>query len=99
MEGSIINVEIFPHTPTFIIEPIICNFKDEPTKVTVNDIENSDFGDFVRIQRNKPEPKGSDLFAIGDPNGTRTHVTTVKGWCLNRLTMGPSIYIVTLDVV
>ncbi len=26
----------------------------------------------------------------GDPNGTRTHVTTVKGWCLNRLTMGPS---------
>ncbi len=27
----------------------------------------------------------------GDPNGTRTHVTTVKGWCLNRLTMGPRI--------
>ena len=25
----------------------------------------------------------------GDPYGTRTHVTTVKGWCLNRLTMGP----------
>ena len=30
------------------------------------------------------------LFA-GDPYGTRTHVTTVKGWCLNRLTNGPSI--------
>ena len=30
---------------------------------------------------------GLELF--GDPNGTRTHVTTVKGWCLNRLTMGP----------
>ena len=28
------------------------------------------------------------LFA-GDPYGTRTHVTTVKGWCLNRLTNGP----------
>ncbi len=27
--------------------------------------------------------------AIGDPNGIRTHDTTVKGWCLNRLTMGP----------
>ena len=25
----------------------------------------------------------------GDPNGIRTHDTTVKGWCLNRLTMGP----------
>ena len=25
----------------------------------------------------------------GDPYGTRTHVTTVKGWCLNRLTNGP----------
>ena len=31
------------------------------------------------------------LFA-GDPYGTRTHVTTVKGWCLNRLTNGPYIY-------
>ena len=30
------------------------------------------------------------LFA-GDPYGTRTHVTTVKGWCLNRLTNGPYI--------
>ena len=26
---------------------------------------------------------------IGDPYGTRTHDTTVKGWCLNRLTNGP----------
>lgn len=25
----------------------------------------------------------------GDPNGIRTHDTTVKGWCLNRLTMAP----------
>ena len=28
-------------------------------------------------------------FFAGDPYGTRTHVTTVKGWCLNRLTNGP----------
>ena len=27
---------------------------------------------------------------FGDPYGNRTHVTTVKGWCLNRLTKGPS---------
>ena len=28
---------------------------------------------------------------FGDPNGIRTHDTTVKGWCLNRLTMGPLV--------
>ena len=28
---------------------------------------------------------------FGDPYGTRTHDTTVKGWCLNRLTKGPVI--------
>ena len=33
---------------------------------------------------------GFNLF--GDPYGTRTHVTTVKGWCLNRLTNGPFIF-------
>ena len=33
------------------------------------------------------------VFFAGDPYGTRTHVTTVKGWCLNRLTNGPYIYI------
>ena len=27
----------------------------------------------------------------GDPNGIRTHVTAVKGRCLNRLTIGPSL--------
>ena len=26
----------------------------------------------------------------GDPYGNRTHVTTVKGWCLCRLTNGPN---------
>ena len=28
-------------------------------------------------------------FFIGDPYGNRTHVTAVKGRCLNRLTNGP----------
>ena len=34
------------------------------------------------------------LYAIdfsSDANGNRTRVTTVKGWCLNRLTMAPKI--------
>ena len=39
-----------------------------------------------------PNSKKGELmlsFFTGDPYGTRTHVTTVKGWCLNRLTNGP----------
>ena len=28
-------------------------------------------------------------FLFGDPYGNRTHVTAVKGRCLNRLTNGP----------
>ena len=37
-------------------------------------------------------PKNSDAIAsefFGDPYGNRTHVTAVKGRCLNRLTNGP----------
>ena len=71
---------------------ITCNFREGTTKITIEDIENSDFGDFVKKQKNKSEQKSSDLLAVGDPYGTRTHVTTVKGWCLNRLTNGPYIY-------
>ena len=33
------------------------------------------------------QPKLEDYF--GDPYGNRTHVTAVKGPCLNRLTNGP----------
>ena len=29
------------------------------------------------------------FFVVGDPYGNRTHVTAVKGPCLNRLTNGP----------
>ena len=29
------------------------------------------------------------IFCLGDPYGNRTHVTAVKGRCLNRLTNGP----------
>ena len=38
-----------------------------------------------------PSPNGNGFAfnLFGDPNGIRTHDTTVKGWCLNRLTMGP----------
>ena len=68
---------------------ITCNFKEGTTKITLDDIQNSDFGDFVKTQKNKPERECSDLFVLGDPYGIRTHDTAVKGRCLNRLTKGP----------
>ena len=70
---------------------VTCNFKERTTKIMFDDIENSGFGDFVKRQKNKPEQVCSDLFEVGDPYGTRTHVITVRGWCLNRLTNGPFI--------
>ena len=38
-----------------------------------------------------PSPNGNGFAfnLFGDPYGIRTHDTTVKGWCLNRLTKGP----------
>ena len=36
----------------------------------------------------KKRPAKASLF-FGDPYGNRTHVTAVKGRCLNRLTNGP----------
>ena len=51
---------------------IICNFKDDTTKVSLNDLEDSDFGDFVKTQKNKSELKCSDYFEFGDPKRLRT---------------------------
>ena len=39
--------------------------------------------------QNKSSPPMADCFYFGDPYGTRTHVTAVKGRCLNHLTNGP----------
>ena len=38
-----------------------------------------------------PSPNGNGFAfnLFGDPYGVRTHVTAVKGRCLNRLTKGP----------
>ncbi len=63
---------------------ITCNFKEETMKITFEDIENSDFGDFVKRQKNKPEQKCSDLFVVGDLTGTRTRVCAVRGRRPNR---------------
>ena len=39
------------------------------------------------IKRKHPAPLRAGC--LGDPYGNRTHVTAVKGPCLNRLTNGP----------
>ena len=43
----------------------------------------------LRHTDNKKETIRMDGFFFGDPYGNRTHVTAVKGRCLNRLTNGP----------
>ena len=56
---------------------ITCNYKDGEEKITFEDIENSELGEFIKEQKNKPEQKSSDLLVVGDPCGNRTHDTTV----------------------
>ena len=41
------------------------NFKEGTTRGTIEDIEDSGFGDFVATQKNISEPKSSDIFTIG----------------------------------
>ena len=55
----------------------------------------NEYGEELTIEENGVKKilnqtcKRFSLELFGDPYGTRTHVTTVKGWCLNRLTNGP----------
>ena len=67
---------------------ITCNYKDGEEKITFEDIEGSELGDYIK---NKPEQECSDLFAFGDPTGTRTRVTAVKGRCLRPLDHGAAV--------
>lgn len=46
---------------------ITCNYKDGEEKITFEDIENSELGEFINEQKNKPEQGCSDLFADGEP--------------------------------
>ena len=43
----------------------------------------------VRYTDDKKETIREDGFFFGDPYGNRTHITAVKGRCLNLLTNGP----------
>ena len=44
---------------------------------------------FRRNRQKEKPPAFAGGFLFGDPYGNRTHVTAVKGRCLNRLTTGP----------
>lgn len=46
---------------------ITCNYKDGEEKITFEDIENSEFGELIKGQKNKPKRESSDLFVVGDP--------------------------------
>lgn len=48
---------------------ITCNHKDGEERITFEDIENSELGEYIK---NKPEQGCSDLLADGDPAGNRT---------------------------
>ena len=65
---------------------ITCNYKEGEEKITFEDIEDSELGNYIK---NKPEQECSDLFAFGDSKGIRTPVAAVRGLSLNRLTMEP----------
>ena len=70
---------------------ITCNYKDGTEEITFDDI--TETTDASGQNKNKPEQRRcSDLFKSGDPYGIRTHVTAVKGRCLNRLTKGPYMW-------
>ena len=76
---------------------ITCNFCEETMKITIEDIENSFFGDFIREQKNKPEQKCSDLFGFGGAKRIRTAGLLVANEALYQLSHNPkSITIIYL---
>lgn len=68
---------------------ITCNYKEGEEKITFEDVENSELGEFIKEQKNKPERKSSDLLVVGDLAGNRTRDCAVRGRRLNRLTTRP----------
>ncbi len=72
--------EIILDGEKYLIVLKTCNLPNYPT--------NDEQKEKSRAESEKLRTRFETL-PFGDPNGIRTHDTTVKGWCLNRLTMGP----------
>ena len=49
---------------------ITCNYRDGEEKISLENILNSETGNYLKNIENKPEQRCSDLLADGDPNGT-----------------------------
>lgn len=68
---------------------ITCNYRDGEEKISLENILNSEAGEYLKNIENKPERRCSDLLADGDLAGNRTRDCAVRGRRLNRLTTRP----------
>ena len=68
---------------------ITCNYRDGEEKISLENILNSEAGNYLKNIKNKPEQRCSDLLADGDLAGNRTRDCAVRGRRLNRLTTRP----------
>ena len=68
---------------------ITCNYRDGEEKISLENILNSETGNYLKNIENKPEQRCSDLLADGDLAGNRTRDCAVRGRRLNRLTTRP----------
>ena len=50
---------------------ITCNYKEGEERITFEDIENSELGEFIEQQKNKPEQGCSDLLADGEADNCK----------------------------
>ena len=62
---------------------------DERTRTFTPEHKNLNLACLPVPPRPQIKKESFDSLPNGDPTGTRTRVTAVKGRCLNRLTMGP----------
>ena len=56
---------------------ITCNYKEGEEKITFEDVENSELGEFIKEQKNKPERKSSDLLLVGEPSELKSQAITL----------------------
>ena len=66
-------------TKRAILNIVLANFKLDGQKFSYDLRKPFDWVQSL----NKKIPSKTEGIAIGDPNGIRTHIPTVKGWCPN----------------
>ena len=63
---------------------VFLNFKEGEVALSLDDINER-----IKKENTQDNLECSSLLLFGDPYGSRTHDSTVKGWRLNHLTNGP----------